>query len=88
MCGQFLVFGLAGGLSMVVWGCVRNRSQFVPFAVSANIVSAYWFAASTSFANSAVTLARSMTNTFAGIREIDVAGFIAAQFAGAVVAVV
>ena len=59
----------------------------VPFAVSAYIVAAYWFTASTSFANPAVTLARSMTNTFAGIRPGDVGGFIIAQFAGALAAV-
>jgi glycerol uptake facilitator-like aquaporin len=55
----------------------------VPFAVGAYITAAYWFTASTSFANPAVTIARSMTNTFAGIRPADVTAFVAAQLAGA-----
>jgi glycerol uptake facilitator-like aquaporin len=83
----FSEFVATFGLSLVIAGCVRHRPQMVPFAVSAYIVAAYWFTASTSFANPAVTLARSMTNTFAGIRHGDVAAFIAAQFAGALVAV-
>lgn len=57
-----------------------------PFAVAAYITSAYWFTASTSFANPAVTLARSATNTFAGIRPADAPGFIAAQLVGAAAA--
>jgi glycerol uptake facilitator-like aquaporin len=71
------------GLFTVIWGCVRSRPSAVPFAVGAYIIAAYWFTASTSFANPAVTLARSVTNTFAGIRPKDAAGFIAAQLAGA-----
>jgi len=71
------------GLLAVIWGCVRHRPSAVPFAVGAYITAAYWFTSSTSFANPAVTLARSMSNTFAGIRPADVAGFIAAQLAGA-----
>jgi glycerol uptake facilitator-like aquaporin len=71
------------GLLSVIWGCVRQRPSAVPYAVGAYITAAYWFTASTSFANPAVTLARSMSNTFAGIRLSDVAGFIAAQLAGA-----
>jgi glycerol uptake facilitator-like aquaporin len=71
------------GLLSVIWGCVRHRPSAVPFAVGTYITAAYWFTASTSFANPAVTLARSMSNTFAGIRPADVAGFIAAQLAGA-----
>jgi glycerol uptake facilitator-like aquaporin len=71
------------GLLSVIWGCVRYRPSAVPFAVGAYIIAAYWFTASTSFANPAVTLARSMSNTFSGIRPADVAGFIAAQLAGA-----
>jgi glycerol uptake facilitator-like aquaporin len=55
----------------------------VPFAVGAYITAAYWFTASTSFANPAVTLARSLTDTFAGIRPVDVPAFVAAQVAGA-----
>lgn len=74
------------GLLAVIWGCARRRSSAVPFAVGAYITGAYWFTASTSFANPAVTLARSATNTFAGIRPVDVPGFIAAQLAGAAVA--
>ena len=71
------------GLLSVIWGCVRLRPSATPFAVGAYITAAYWFTASTSFANPAVTLARSMSNTFAGIRPADVAGFAAAQLAGA-----
>jgi glycerol uptake facilitator-like aquaporin len=67
----------------VIWGCHRSRPAAVPFAVGAYITAAYWFTASTSFANPAVTLARSATNTFAGIRLADVAGFLVAQVAGA-----
>jgi glycerol uptake facilitator-like aquaporin len=74
------------GLLAVIWGCVRLRSSAVAFAVGAYITGAYWFTASTSFANPAVTLARSMTDTFSGIRPIDVPGFIMAQLAGSIVA--
>lgn len=70
------------GLLAVIWGCARTRAEAVPFAVGAYITAAYWFTASTSFANPAVTLARSMTNTFAGIRPGDVVGFIVAQLVG------
>lgn len=68
------------GLLAVIWGCSRERPSSVPYAVGAYITAAYWFTASTSFANPAVTLARSFTNTFAGIRPIDAPGFIAVQF--------
>ena len=74
------------GLLSVIWGCVRRRSSAVPFAVGAYITAAYWFTSSTSFANPAVTLARSVTNTFAGIRPIDAPGFIIAQLLGAAAA--
>ena len=74
------------GLLAVIWGCARSRSTTVPFAVAAYIVAAYWFTASTSFANPAVTIARSLTDTFAGIRPADAPGFIAAQCAGAAAA--
>jgi glycerol uptake facilitator-like aquaporin len=74
------------GLLSVIWGCARLRSAAVPFAVGAYITSAYWFTASTSFANPAVTLARAASNTFAGIRPSDTPGFIVAQLAGAVAA--
>jgi glycerol uptake facilitator-like aquaporin len=79
----FSEFGATFGLLSVIWGCVRTRNSVVPFAVGAYITAAYWFTASTSFANPAVTLARCATNTFAGIRPADVPGFIAAQFLGA-----
>ena len=75
-------FVAAFGLVSVIWSCVRTRSETVPFAVAAYIVAAYWFTASTSFANPAVTLARSLTDTFAGIRPVDVPGFVAAQVIG------
>lgn len=74
------------GLLCVIWGCARLRSSAVPFAVGAYITAAYWFTASTSFANPAVTLARSASDTFAGIRPADAPGFILAQLAGAVAA--
>lgn len=71
------------GLLTVIWGCARKRPDAIPFAVGAYITAAYWFTASTSFANPAVTLARAASNTFAGIRAADVPAFIAAQIAGA-----
>lgn len=71
------------GLLMVIWGTVRWRDGTTPFAVAAYIVAAYWFTSSTSFANPAVTIARSLSDTFAGIRPIDVAPFILAQLVGA-----
>jgi glycerol uptake facilitator-like aquaporin len=74
------------GLLAVIQGCARVRSAAVPFAVGAYISAAYWFTASTSFANPAVTLARSLTDTFAGIRPGDVPGFVVAQLAGAAAA--
>ena len=74
------------GLLSAIWGCSRLRSQAVPFAVASYITAAYWFTASTSFANPAVTIARSFSDTFAGIRPVDVPGFIGAQIAGALVA--
>jgi glycerol uptake facilitator-like aquaporin len=72
-------FGLIG----VVIAVGRTRAAIAPFAVAAYIVAAYWFTASTSFANPAVTIARAFSNTFAGIRPADVPGFILAQAAGA-----
>lgn len=74
------------GLLAVILGCARHRPSAVPFAVSAYIAAAYWFTASTSFANPAVTIARSLTDTFAGIRPADVPGFVAAQVGGAALA--
>jgi glycerol uptake facilitator-like aquaporin len=79
----FSEFVATFGLLAVIWGCSRTRAAATPFAVGAYITAAYWFTASTSFANPAVTLARSASNTFAGIRSLDVLPFIAAQLAGA-----
>ncbi len=79
----FSEFVATFGLLSVIWGCSRLRPNVVPFAVAAYITSAYWFTASTSFANPAVTIARSLSNTFAGIRLVDVPLFIVAQLAGA-----
>lgn len=76
------------GLLAVIWGCSRVRANSVPFAVGAYITAAYWFTSSTSFANPAVTIARSVSNTFAGIRPVDVPLFIAAQMSGAIAATV
>jgi glycerol uptake facilitator-like aquaporin len=80
----FSEFVATFGLLAVIWGCVRERPSAVPYAVGAYITSAYWFTASTSFANPAVAIARSMTNTFSGIRPTDVAGFVGAELAGAI----
>jgi len=82
----FSEFVATFGLLSVIWGCSRLRLSVVPFAVGAYITAAYWFTASTSFANPAVSLARAATNTFSGIRSIDVPGFIAAQLIGAAAA--
>ena len=71
------------GLLAVVRGCVRSRPSVIPFALGAYITGAYWFTASTSFANPAVSLARTLTATFAGIRPVDAPAFIAAQITGA-----
>jgi glycerol uptake facilitator-like aquaporin len=72
------------GLIVVIRICARTRPAMTPFAVAAFIAAAYWFTSSTSFANPAVTLARSVSDTFAGIRPRDAPGFIAAQTVGAV----
>jgi glycerol uptake facilitator-like aquaporin len=82
----FSEFVATFSLLSVIWGCTRFKSSLVPFAVAAYITAAYWFTASTSFANPAVTLARAATDTFAGIRPIDTPGFILAQLAGAFLA--
>ena len=70
------------GLLSVIVSCARTRPSIVPFAVGAYITGAYWFTSSTSFANPAVTIARCLTDTFTGIRPVDVPGFLAAQIAG------
>lgn len=80
----FSEFVATFGLLCVIWGCSRSRSSAVPFAVGAYITAAYWFTSSTSFSNPAVTIARSLSDTFAGIRPADVLPFIIAQFAGGV----
>src|SRR5262252_9060877 len=80
---MFSEFVATFGLLSVIWGVTRRRSDAAPFAVGAYITAAYWFTASTSFANPAVTLARAFSNTFAGIRPADAPGFIFAQLAGA-----
>jgi glycerol uptake facilitator-like aquaporin len=76
------------GLLCVIWGCSRTRSSAVPFAVGGYITAAYWFTASTSFANPAVTIARCLSDTFAGIRPADVPLFIVAQFSGGIAATI
>jgi len=75
------------GLLTVIFGGLRHRAKSIPVSVGCYIAAAYWFTASTSFANPAVTLARSLTDSFSGIRFADVGGFIVAQFAGATVAI-
>jgi len=84
----FSEFVATFGLLAVIWSCSRRRTTVVPFAVGAYITAAYWFTSSTSFANPAVTLARTLTNTFTGIRLVDVLPFVAAQVVGATAATV
>jgi glycerol uptake facilitator-like aquaporin len=79
----FSEFVATFGLLAIIWGCGRLRSEAVPFAVGLYITGAYWFTASTSFANPAVTLGRAFTNTFSGLRPSDAPGFMVAQLAGA-----
>ena len=74
------------GLLVVIWGCGYGRPSAVPYAVGAYITAAYWFTASTSFANPAVTLARAASDTFAGIRPSDTPAFIGAQLIGTLAA--
>ncbi|MDQ4119950.1 MAG: aquaporin family protein [Acidobacteriota bacterium] len=83
----FSEFTATFGLLAVILSVVKFRVSVAPFAVAAYITSAYWFTASTSFANPAVTLARTLTDTFTGIRAADAPPFIIAQFAGAIAAV-
>ncbi|MFZ3350938.1 MAG: MIP/aquaporin family protein [Xanthobacteraceae bacterium] len=87
--GQWLAETVATfGLVMTIFGCVARAPAAVPYAVGLYITSAYWFTASTSFANPAVTIARSLSNTFAGIAPANVAAFVAAQLAGMIAAVI
>src|SRR5499425_994928 len=82
----FSEFVATFGLLAVIWGCARLRSSAVPLAVASYITAAYWFTASTSFANPAVTLARAASDTFAGIRPADAPAFILAELLGAAAA--
>jgi glycerol uptake facilitator-like aquaporin len=79
----FSEFVATFGLLAVIWGCSRKRADAVAYAVAAWIMAAYWFTASTSFANPAVTLARAATDTFTGIRPADAPAFLVAQLLGA-----
>ncbi len=74
------------GLLAVIFGCARSRVAATPYAVAAYIMGAYWFTASTSFANPAVTIARSLSDTFAGIAPSDIAGFVGMELLGALAA--
>lgn len=74
------------GLVLTILGTLRSRQEWVPVSVALYIVAAYWFTSSTSFANPAITVARSLSDSFAGIAPADVAGFVVAQVAGAVLA--
>jgi len=86
--GQWLAEGTATfGLLLTIIGCLSQRSDTVPYAVGLYITAAYWFTASTSFANPAVTIARSLSDTFAGIAPDGVLAFVLAQFGGMVMAV-
>ncbi len=82
----FSEFVATFGLVSVIWGCAKAKTGMAAFAVGGYITAAYWFTASTSFANPAVTIARLLSDTFAGIRPQDVTGFIVAQVAGALAA--
>ena len=80
---MFSEFVATFGLIAVIWGVAKKHPTAVPYAVGGYITAAYWFTPSTSFANPAVTIARCLTDTFAGIRPSDAPGFIAAQIVGA-----
>ena len=82
----FSEFVATFGLMSIIWGCSRLRTGAVAFAVGAYITAAYWFTASTSFANPAVTIARCLSDTFSGIRPSDVPWFLIAQFLGGIAA--
>jgi glycerol uptake facilitator-like aquaporin len=85
--GQWLAEAVAAfGLLLTIFGCLAGARAAIPYAVGLYITAAYWFTASTSFANPAVTIARSLSDTFAGIAPSNVPAFIAAQFAGALAA--
>ena len=85
--GQWVAEAVATfGLLVTIWGCRAQRGPVTAFAVAAYITGAYWFTASTSFANPAVTVARALSDTFAGIRPADAPGFIVAQIIGLAIA--
>jgi glycerol uptake facilitator-like aquaporin len=85
--GQWVAEGVATfGLLVIIWGCRAHRAPVTAAAVAAYITGAYWFTSSTSFANPAVTIARALTDTFAGIRPLDAPLFIVAQSAGLLLA--
>jgi glycerol uptake facilitator-like aquaporin len=84
----FAEFVATFGLLLTIFGCAARTPAAIPYAVGLYITAAYWFTASTSFANPAVTIARALSNTYAGIAPADVLAFIAAQLAGAVAATV
>jgi glycerol uptake facilitator-like aquaporin len=85
--GQWLSEGVATfALVIAILGAVRHRPAWVPAIVASVITAGYWFTASTSFANPAITLARALTGSFSGIRPVDAPAFIIAQFAGACLA--
>jgi glycerol uptake facilitator-like aquaporin len=87
--GQWLAESVATfGLLLTILGCISRTPSAVPYAVGLYITAAYWFTASTSFANPAVTIARSLSDTFAGIAPAAVAAFIAAQLIGMLAAVI
>jgi glycerol uptake facilitator-like aquaporin len=87
--GQWLAEAVATfGLLLTIFGCIARTPPAVPYAVGLYITAAYWFTASTSFANPAVTIARSLSDTFAGIAPAGVVAFIASQLAGMVMAVI
>jgi len=87
--GQWFAEAVATfGLLLTILGCSERTPSAVPYAVGLYIASAYWFTASTSFANPAVTIARSLSDTFAGIAPTGNAAFVAAQLAGMLAAIV
>ena len=85
--GQWIAEAVATfGLVFTILAGLRFRADAIPWLVGLYITAAYWFTASTSFANPAVAIARAFTDTFAGIRPVDLPGFIAAELAGALIA--
>ena len=85
--GQWLgEFIATFGLLLTILGTIKSRPQWVPVSVALYITAAYWFTSSTSFANPAITIARSLSDTFAGIAPVDIPGFVVAQLAGALAA--